>query len=166
MKLEIQLKWGEKYGEITAGFDCGKCGRRIRDVHDGRVDLTAGMPRLRCLRKRCARQDFRYAWQATGGMWMPLTVFLESLLLSLGVRGVTIKPSEYIPVAGSVSKSEWVPINRPGSKRKPKKSPGKSNSPKKPDKLVGHMLIKKPKPGRNKKSGLISHMYIKKLKRK
>jgi len=96
---------------------------------------------------------------------MELDLLLESLLLGLGVRGVTIKPSEYIPVAGSVSKSEWVPIKRPGSKRKPKKSPGKSNSPKKPDKLVGHMLIKKPKPGRKKKSGLISHMYIKRKRK-
>ncbi len=145
MKLEIQLKWGEKYGEITAGFDCGKCGRRIRTVHDGYIDLLSEPPQICCRRKLCARKDFRYAWQASGGLWLELELLLESLLLGLGVRGVTIKPSEYIPVAGSVSKSEWVSINRPGSKRKPKKSPGKSNSPKKPDKLVGHMLIKKKK---------------------
>jgi len=73
-------------------------------------------------------------------LWLDLAVLLEGLLLGLGVRGVTIKPSEYVPVAGSVSKSEWEFINRSGSKKKkPKKSPGKN------------AVLDLPKPGRKKK---------------
>lgn len=112
MPIEMNLSWGKKYGEIITGFDCGKCGRRIRSLQDGYVEFLAGTPRLRCRRKRCAGKDYR-----SGQLWLDLAVLLEGLLLGLGVRGVTIKPSKYVPVAGSVSRSEWEFINRPRQKK-------------------------------------------------
>jgi len=119
MNIPLQINWGEKYGEITAGFDCGKCGKRIRSLEDGYIEFLAGTPQLRCRRKRCAGKDYR-----SGGLWLDLAVLLEGLLLGLGVKGVTIKPSEYVPIAGSVSKSEWVPIKKKKPSGKKKKVKG------------------------------------------
>ena len=101
--LSIKLAWGEKYGEVTARFDCGKCGQRIRNVQDGYVEFLAGTPRIRCRRKKCTKEEYR-----PGQLWLGLDLLLESLLLGLGVKGVTIRPSLYVPIGGSVSMSDWI----------------------------------------------------------
>ncbi len=115
MELSIKLAWGKEYGEVTARFDCGKCGRRIRNVQDGYVEFLAGTPRIRCRRKRCAGKEYR-----SGQLWLGLDLLLESLLLGLGVKGVTIRPSVYIPIGGSLSRSDWVWLKKPARKPRPR----------------------------------------------
>ncbi len=112
--LSIKLAWGKKYGEVRARFDCAKCGQQIRNVQDGYVEFLAGTPRIRCRRKKCTEEDYR-----SGQPWLGLDLLLESLLLGLGVKGVTIRPPFHIPIAGSLSKSDWVWLKKPA--RKPRR---------------------------------------------
>jgi len=111
--LSIKLVWGKKYGEVTARFDCAKCGQQIRNVHDGYVEFLAGTPQIHCRRKLCVEKDYH-----SGLLWLNLDLLLESLLLGLGVKGVTIRPSIYVPLGGSVSMSDWIEM-KPG--RKPRR---------------------------------------------